>query len=56
MVVMIAPRGGSLRADNKWAVENEGVLDADVTLKLAKDVIAGRDPHLNAPSAERCAC
>ncbi len=43
---MIAPRGGFIDRDGKWAVENEGVApDIDVE-NYPKDVIAGRDPQL----------
>jgi tricorn protease len=43
---MIAPRGGFITRDGKWAVENEGVApDIDVE-NWPKDVIAGRDPQL----------
>ena len=43
---MIAPRGGFITRDGKWAVENEGVgPDIDVE-NWPKDVIAGKDPQL----------
>ena len=43
---MIAPRGGFITRDGKWAVENEGVgPDIDVE-HWPKDVVAGRDPQL----------
>jgi tricorn protease len=43
---MIAPRGGFIDRDGKWAVENEGVApDIDVE-NWPKDVIAGKDPQL----------
>ncbi|HVJ28362.1 MAG TPA: PDZ domain-containing protein [Vicinamibacterales bacterium] len=43
---MIAPRGGFIDRDGKWAIENEGVApDIDVE-NWPKDVIAGRDPQL----------
>ena len=43
---MIAPRGGFITRDGKWAIENEGVPpDVDVE-NFPKDVIAGRDPQL----------
>ena len=43
---MIAPRGGFVDRDGKWAVENEGVApDIDVE-NFPKDVIAGKDPQL----------
>jgi tricorn protease len=43
---MIAPRGGFIDRDGKWAVENEGVApDIDVE-NTPKEVIAGRDPQL----------
>lgn len=43
---MIAPRGGFIDRDGKWAVENEGVApDIDVE-NTPKDGIAGRDPQL----------
>ena len=43
---MIAPRGGFITRDGKWAIENEGVgPDIDVE-NFPKDVIAGRDPQL----------
>jgi tricorn protease len=43
---MIAPRGGFISRDGKWAVENEGVApDIDVE-NWPKEVIAGRDPQL----------
>ena len=43
---MIAPRGGFITRDGKWAIENEGVgPDIDVE-NWPKDVIAGRDPQL----------
>ncbi len=43
---MIAPRGGFITRDGKWAVENEGAApDVDVE-NWPKDVIAGRDPQL----------
>jgi len=43
---MIAPRGGFITRDGKWAVENEGVgPDVDVE-NWPKDVIAGHDPQL----------
>ena len=43
---MIAPRGGFITRDGKWAIENEGVApDIDVE-NWPKDVIAGRDPQL----------
>jgi tricorn protease len=44
---MIAPRGGFITREGKWAVENEGVgPDIDVE-NWPKDVIAGRDPQLD---------
>jgi tricorn protease len=43
---MIAPRGGFIDRDGKWAIENEGVApDVDVE-NWPKEVIAGRDPQL----------
>jgi tricorn protease len=43
---MIAPRGGFITRDGKWAVENEGVgPDIDVE-NWPKEVIAGKDPQL----------
>jgi tricorn protease len=43
---MIAPRGGFIARDGKWAVENEGVA-ADVEVEnTPKEVIAGHDPQL----------
>lgn len=43
---MIAPRGGFLDRDGRWAVENEGVAP-DIEVEMTpKDVIAGRDPQL----------
>ena len=43
---MIAPRGGFIDRDGKWAVENEGVApDIDVE-NWPKEVIAGKDPQL----------
>jgi tricorn protease len=43
---MIAPRGGFIDRNGKWAVENEGVgPDIDVE-NTPKDVIAGKDPQL----------
>ena len=43
---MIAPRGGFITREGRWAVENEGVgPDIDVE-NWPKDVIAGRDPQL----------
>jgi tricorn protease len=43
---MIAPRGGFITRDGKWAIENEGVApDIDVE-NWPKEVIAGRDPQL----------
>jgi tricorn protease len=49
---MIAPRGGFITRDGKWAIENEGVApDIDVE-NWPKDVIAGRDPQLERAVAE----
>ena len=43
---MIAPRGGFITREGKWAVENEGVApDIDVE-NWPKDVVAGKDPQL----------
>jgi tricorn protease len=43
---MIAPRGGFLDREGRWAVENEGVApDIDVE-NYPKEVIAGRDAQL----------
>lgn len=43
---MIAPRGGFISREGRWAVENEGTApDIDVE-NWPKDVIAGRDPQL----------
>ncbi|MBA2303646.1 MAG: PD40 domain-containing protein [Acidobacteria bacterium] len=43
---MIAPRGGFITRDGKWAIENEGVgPDIDVE-NWPRDVIAGKDPQL----------
>ncbi|HEY0874428.1 MAG TPA: PDZ domain-containing protein [Vicinamibacterales bacterium] len=43
---MIAPRGGFITRDGRWAVENEGVApDIDVE-NWPKEVIAGKDPQL----------
>ncbi|HVL70041.1 MAG TPA: PDZ domain-containing protein [Vicinamibacterales bacterium] len=43
---MIAPRGGFITRDGKWAIENEGVApDIDVE-NWPKEVIAGKDPQL----------
>ncbi|MBT8403538.1 MAG: PDZ domain-containing protein, partial [Gemmatimonadetes bacterium] len=48
----VAPRGGFLDADGNWAVEAEGVApDIEVRNEPA-DVIAGRDPQLEAAVAE----
>lgn len=50
--VMIAPRGGFFDRAGKWAVENEGIApDLDVE-NWPKDVIAGRDPQLEAAVKE----
>lgn len=43
---MIAPRGGFITRDGKWAVENEGVAPDIEVENWPKDVIAGRDPQL----------
>jgi tricorn protease len=43
---MIAPRGGFIDRDGKWAVENEGVAPDIEVENFPKDVIAGRDPQL----------
>jgi tricorn protease len=49
---MVAPRGGFIDMDGKWAVENEGVApDIDVEM-TPKDVIAGKDPQLERAVAE----
>jgi tricorn protease len=49
---MIAPRGGFLDIDGKWAVENDGV-PPDIEVEMTpKDVIAGRDPQLERAVAE----
>jgi tricorn protease len=49
---MIAPRFGFFSRDDKFAVENEGVApDIDVE-NWPKDVIAGRDPQLEAAVTE----
>lgn len=49
---MIAPRFGFFGRDDKFAVENEGVApDIDVE-NWPKDVIAGRDPQLEAAVTE----
>jgi tricorn protease len=43
---MIAPRGGFITRDGKWAIENEGVgPDVDVE-NWPREVIAGKDPQL----------
>ena len=43
---MIAPRGGFIDREGRWAIENEGVApDIDVE-NWPKDVIAGKDPQL----------
>jgi tricorn protease len=43
---MIAPRGGFISREGRWAVENEGVApDIDIE-NWPKDVIAGHDPQL----------
>ena len=45
---MIAPRGGFFDLAGEWAVENEGVAP-DIHVEMTpKDVIAGRDPQLEA--------
>jgi tricorn protease len=43
---MIAPRGGFIDREGKWAVENEGVTPDVEVENWPKDVIAGRDPQL----------
>jgi len=49
---MIAPRGGFFTKEGKWAVENEGTApDIDVE-NWPKDVIAGKDPQLEAAVKE----
>jgi len=49
---MIAPRGGFFTADDRWAVENEGVApDIDVE-NWPKDVVAGHDAQLERAVAE----
>ncbi|HUG40829.1 MAG TPA: PDZ domain-containing protein [Longimicrobiales bacterium] len=46
--IMFAPRGGFFDLGGEWAVENEGVAP-DVHVEMTpKDVIAGRDPQLEA--------
>jgi tricorn protease len=50
--VMIAPRGGFFNLDGEWDVENEGVApDIEVEMTPA-EVIAGRDPQLEAAVKE----
>ena len=45
---MIAPRGGFFDLAGEWAVENEGVAP-DIHVEMTpKDVLAGRDPQLEA--------
>ncbi|HSN69001.1 MAG TPA: S41 family peptidase, partial [Thermoanaerobaculia bacterium] len=43
---MIAPRGGFITREGKWAVENEGVGPDIHVENWPKDVIAGRDSQL----------
>jgi len=43
---MIAPRGGFIARDGKWAVENEGVAPDIEVENTPKEVIAGHDPQL----------
>ena len=49
---MIAPRGGFIGRDGKFAVENEGVAPDIEVENWPKDVIAGRDPQLERAVAE----
>jgi tricorn protease len=49
---MIAPRGGFISRDGKFAVENEGVGPDIEVENWPKDVIAGRDPQLERAVAE----
>jgi tricorn protease len=49
---MIAPRGGFITREGKWAIENEGV-GADIEVEnYPKELIAGRDPQLERAVAE----
>jgi tricorn protease len=49
---MIAPRGGFISRDGKFAVENEGVAPDIEVENWPKEVIAGRDPQLERAVAE----
>ena len=47
-----APRGGFYTLEGEWAVENEGVAPDIEVEQLPAEVIAGRDPQLEAAVAE----
>ncbi|HUH11911.1 MAG TPA: PDZ domain-containing protein, partial [Longimicrobiales bacterium] len=49
---MVAPRGGFFDLSGSWAVEGEGVAPDIEVEQTAKEVIAGRDPQLEAAVAE----
>jgi len=49
---MIAPRGGFIGRDGKFAVENEGVAPDIEVENWPREVIAGRDPQLERAVAE----
>lgn len=49
--IMFAPRGGFFNLEGEWDVENEGV-EPDVHIEMTpREVIAGRDPQLEAAVA-----
>jgi len=50
--IMFAPRGGFFAADDKWAVENEGVSPDIEVEDWPKDVAAGHDAQLERAVAE----
>ena len=47
-----APRGGFFDLNGEWRVENEGVAPDIEVRQIPADVIAGRDPQLEAAVAE----
>ena len=49
---MIAPRGGFIARDGKWAVENEGVAPDIEVENWPKETIAGHDAQLERAVAE----
>ncbi len=50
--LVTAPRGGFFDLNGEWRVENEGVAPDIEVRQIPADVIAGRDPQLEAAVAE----